>query len=211
MTRYSSPFAIFSLIPLLVNGFESGFTTCPADVAAVTIPQLDNSVGVTLLSFEEAGYSLVVNDAVILDDLTGQVELVVGGSFRFTVTADNEPFVGALIRIEGVGILDADQNSQRADACSPEAFGVTNTNAEPKEALAGIFIIAGGDSLVLDVTVIASDNDNDGFVYSYKQYVLPLVNLMLQTNAPLAASTVTPTISPVAAPQVSACSAAASK
>lgn len=201
-----------------VNGFPTGAGgSCPPNSPAVGGPHVNNSGGVSEVSFEQASYSFLVNGNEVLSNGASNIQLVRGETYTITVATNGDPFRGALIRVEGSGVLDADENSILAGVCEK---GVTHSDSSLKRRLSGSYFVptdAMEAEVAFDVTVVEVNNANDGSVYAYQRVVLPVVDPFVAqpptevpiTGSPIQAPTtaqpvvspsVRPTLSPVQTP-----------
>lgn len=175
------------ILPLLfsssVNAFPSRPGACPADMAAVMGNHVSRAAEGVL--FSEKGYELVVSEMVLGDS---PMEVTDGETYTITVqsTADSM-FRGALIRASGNGDFTAGENAQIAEVCADvPGVGVGHMDKELKSSLSGDFTVMGTGSIMLDVTVVESNTEVNGSVWSYQQFELMAVDAGMMDNATVA-------------------------
>lgn len=139
-------------------------------------------------TFAEQGYQLLINDQLVADPAT--VTLSVGSTYEVAIRASATPFRGALIRVDGQGILEAGQNAALATVCTTVP-GVGHTENSEKIFLSGIYEVTGGTSVTLDITVVETNSDES--IYSYQQFQLAVDEAVATTNAPVPSPTPPPT------------------
>lgn len=151
-------------------------------------------------TFADQGYSLLIDGEVVNDPST--ITFQVGTSYEIAVQATGTPFRGALIRVDGMGILTANRNSGIATACT-DVQGVGHTNSGNKSFLSGLFLVEGGSSVTVDVTVVER-NERDDSIYSYEGFQFAVAGAAAPVMAPTEMPVVAPTDMPVVAPTTDA-------
>jgi hypothetical protein len=183
-----------------VQAFSNGAGNCPPGGPAVGGPHLDNP---TEQPFDQL-YTFTVADM----DGTAVTSLVRGESYTMTVRATGTPFKGALVRLDGSGVLDAGSASL-ADQCEETgAMGLTHADSSPKTELAGVYTVGAESTLNVDVTVVESNNASDGSKFSHKGFTMTVGDapgdgaaMPAAVPAPTAQSLSSPPVTaPVAAP-----------
>jgi hypothetical protein len=181
--------------PTTISAFPTAPGGCPAGTAATTGHPVPNPVP----SFADLGYELLVDGKVVAGN---KPVLEVGSRYEFAVRATDKPFRGALIRVEGLGTLEAGQKSALALLCV-EAPGVGHTENSEKTILSGFYEVVGGGAVTLDVTVVQG-NALGVSVYSYERFQFsveaPTVKAPVAVPLPIQAPVVLPTKKPVVAP-----------
>jgi hypothetical protein len=119
-------------------------------------------------------------------------ELVIGEAYALTVSRD-AGFKGVLARTEGITLIP-NVNTQEASVCVSPAVGITHFDNEIKTSASGLIEGEAGDSALLEVTVVISNNADEGNEYYYSAFPVSFV-ASAGTDAPSSAAT---TLAPTA-------------
>lgn len=189
---------VVGLLSSSIHAFPSGAGGCSGGQAAVEGAHLTTDAVTGFLS--DGGFELVVNDQFSLDPDT-LTSLEIGKPYSLSIRSSG-PFRGILIRMEGDGITVTPASGfQEAAVCDGDgALGITHTENSDKTGLTSIgsFEVSSTQDLGVDVTIVVSNNGQDGSEYYYNPYLLETTEV-LPSDVPLPA-----TIPPDATPNVTA-------
>jgi hypothetical protein len=182
-----------------IHAFPSGAGGCDGGMAAVEGAHLTaNAVTGTLA---DGGFDLIVNGQFKLEPST-LTSLELDKEYKLSIQGSG-PFRGILIRMEGEGItMTPESDFQLASVCDSEgAVGITHTDSSDKSELTpiGSFVVTTAQDLQVDVTIVVSNNGQDGSEYYYNSYLLETVDELPSdvplpdTIPPVANGTVLPT------------------
>lgn len=158
---------VFALLTSSARALSSGAAGCSAGQAAVGGGHL--RPGAQTPTFAEQQFELVVNDTPVTDDL----QVTDGFTYTIGVRAIGDTqFRGALIRADGMGVFEADADSQVAGVCG-DVPAVTHTNNDLKDQLSGSFTVMGVGPIAIDVTIVVSNAAES--IYSYQQFQITSV------------------------------------
>jgi hypothetical protein len=172
---------VASTMPTSTIAFPTFPGGCPAGIAATTSGHTTID---PVPTFSELGYNLLVDGQVIVGSDTMTTLLQVGQRHEIAIQATGSPFRGALLRVTGLGVLEAGTNAGMAEACTDTPGGVGHVDRTEKNLLSGFFTVVGGDSVTLDVTVVEANMAGGSQVYSYQAFTLPVGTGTAPTGAP---------------------------
>jgi hypothetical protein len=178
---------VASNMPTTTIAFPSFPGGCPAGIATTTTGHATID---PVPTFSELGYNLLVDGQVFVGSDT---TLQLGQRHEIAIQATGSPFRGALLRVTGLGVLEAGTNAGVAEACTDEPGGVGHIDRTAKNLLSGFFTVTGGDSVTLDVTVVEANMAGGSQVYSYQAFTLPIGTGTVMTAPTGAPATGAPT------------------
>jgi hypothetical protein len=157
------------------EAYSTGAGQCIGGMAAVGAPHMTATAVTGPLS--DASLVVAVNNRVFNVSEIGNFYVETGTDYTILIQAQDGSFRGALIRAssdDGAEFtLEPGVNGQVASVCTdPGVLGVTHTSNDLKTELGATLNIAVAGTIVLDVTVVQSQNANDGSVYFYTPYAL---------------------------------------
>jgi hypothetical protein len=157
------------------EAYSTGAGQCIGGMAAVGAPHMTATAVTGPLS--DASLVVAVNNRVFNVSEIGNFYVETGTDYTILIQAQDGSFRGALIRAssdDGAEFtLEPGVNGQVATACAdPGVLGVTHTSNDLKTELGATLNIAVAGTIALDVTVVQSQNSNDGSVYFYTPYAL---------------------------------------
>jgi hypothetical protein len=160
--------------PFIIQAAPTGACSCDGGKAAVEGSHVLGNVVTGMLI--DGGFDLVVNGQYKLDpSILTSVEV----GKTLTLSIKGGPFRGILLRMGAVGLtMIPATNFQLAIACmESNVAGITHTENAGKSGLTSIgeFRVPTEQELEVDVTVVVSNNANDGSVYYYNSYQMKAV------------------------------------
>ena len=159
------------------------------EAPAVDGKHVDNEKGVQRFTLSEKGLNFTINNVVLNAADDGDFKIRTEGDYLFQVTTSPDAtqpsfFKGALIRVrqnfdDNDEVFEFDpvgDNAQDTLACvGRNVIGVTHRGSDPKTSLAGLFTTNSTRDVVIGVTVVESNDDEQGSIYSYSQFRIGVV------------------------------------
>jgi hypothetical protein len=190
-----------SLLCIVVtDAYSTGAGQCIGGTAAVGAPHMTSTaVSGTL---QDGAFSITIGDQT--SSPAPQVTTNTDTIITISISSSSPQFRGALIRAsspDGVEFTlePVGDTAQAAPVCTdPGVLGVTHTSNALKSEFSGTLNAATAGTITLDITVVRSQNSQDGSFYYYSPFTVTVVDAEPEidtstTSAPVAATTTTAT------------------
>jgi Reeler domain len=199
-------------IVVVTDAYSTGAGQCIGGTAAVGAPHMTSTaVSGTL---QDGAFSITIGDQT--SSPAPQVTTNTDTIITISISSSSPQFRGALIRAsspDGVEFTlePVGDTAQAAPVCTdPGVLGVTHTSNALKSEFSGTLNAATAGTITLDITVVRSQNSQDGSFYYYSPFTVTVVDAEPEidtstTSAPVATTTTTATTpAPVAADSTTA-------
>jgi hypothetical protein len=166
---------LFVLSSFTADAYSTGAGQCIGGMAAVGAPHMTGTAVTGPLS--DGSLVVAVNNRVYDVSEINNFYVETGTDYTILIQAQDGSFRGALIRASSPDgaefTLEPGVNGANAMACTEDGvLGVTHMSSDLKTELGATLNIAVAGTITLDVTVVQSQNSQDGSVYFYTPYTL---------------------------------------
>ena len=182
-TRWSPTTTVVAVVVLavasalaVVDAFPGAAGACPPNIAAVSGETSHGAASAIEKTLAQAGVSITVHPPELVAFQSAVVTL------SSISASSNTTFRGFLLRMESQNDdemftfepFDGSSSIQDAVVCLniPTIAGLTHSFNDEKTIVAAEFVPSRAGKFLLDVTVVESNNAQDGSRYSYEQLVL---------------------------------------
>jgi hypothetical protein len=173
--------AAIALSPSATNAFSTGAGGCMAGQAAVGGGHLANPNIVTG-TLAQGGFSVSVDAEAF--PLTESLEI----GETYSITVQGPDFRGVLIMSssDGVSLTPTDALLQPSLACDALGFpGITHVSSEFKAEATGEFVCLAAGTHNVGVTVVVSNNNQEGSMYYYTGFPIECGESIAATEPPI--------------------------
>jgi hypothetical protein len=180
----------------VVHAYSSGAGQCIGGMAAVGAPHMTSTA--VSGSLQDGDLRVTIRDQLTFS----QRDVYLNTDMTIGIFASSPGFRGALIRASSADGVEftfepVGDNSQMASVCTDSGvLGVTHTSNALKTEFTGILNAATTGTITLDITVVRSQNSQDGSFYYYTPITVTVVDGEPEidtgaTSAPATTTTVT--------------------